>query len=60
MMALRNPHWYMHKRIEAGIPVEIDIMDPDKVIRSMIMTKLVVIGALSWAAWYIATKAGYL
>jgi hypothetical protein len=59
-MSLLNPDWYRHKRIEAGLPLEFNILDPNRDIRSMIVTKVVVIGILIWAAWYIATEAGYL
>ena len=52
-----NPDWYYQQRMQAGLDVD---FFSNKQIRSLILTKIVVVGLLLWAAWHIAVKAGYI
>jgi hypothetical protein len=58
LLAIVNPDWYFEKRTHAGL--DVDIFNPRKGIASLLVTKLVIIAGLSWGAWHIAEKAGYL
>ena len=56
--SIANPNWYIQKRMQAGL--DVNAFSPGKGIGSLIVTKAIVIAILTWAAWYIATKAGYV
>jgi hypothetical protein len=58
LMAVANPDWYVEKRMNAGL--DMDFINPNKHIVSLLITKAVVIAVLVWAAWHVAHKAGYL
>lgn len=58
LMSIANPDWYVQKKINAGL--EVDMFNPRKGIASLVVTKVIVIAALLAAAWHIANKAGYL
>jgi hypothetical protein len=58
VIAVANPDWYFAKRIQAGL--DVDLFRPYKGIASLVITKVIIIAALLWAAWHIAGKAGYL
>jgi hypothetical protein len=53
--AIVNPGWYIRKRIEANLPVDLF----NSGIRSLLVIKVIMIGVLSWAAWRAGTHAGY-
>ena len=53
--AIVDPNWYMRKRIDANLPV--DLFDTG--IRQLLIVKVIMIGVLSWAAWRAGTRAGY-
>jgi len=53
--AIVNPDWYMRKRIEANLPVDLF----NSGIRSLLVIKVIMIGVLSWAAWRAGMHAGY-
>lgn len=57
-MSVANPDWYVQKKINAGL--DVDLSNPRKDIASLVVTKIVIIAALLAAAWHIAGKAGYL
>jgi hypothetical protein len=56
--SIASPDWYFQKRIQSGL--DVDFFDPGKGIGSLIVTKAIIIAVLTWAAWHIATKAGYI
>jgi hypothetical protein len=56
--SIANPDWYFQKRMQAGL--DVDVFNSGKSFRSLIVTKAIVIAILIWAAWHIATKAGYI
>jgi hypothetical protein len=56
--SIANPDWYAQQRMQAGL--DVDFINPGRGIASLIATKVLVITILLWAAWRIATKAGYL
>jgi hypothetical protein len=58
VIALVNPDWHFQKRILSGL--EVDIFNSRKGIASLLITKAIIIGALTWIAWHIAQKAGYV
>jgi hypothetical protein len=58
IMSVVNPDWYFQRRIQAGL--EVDLFNPGKAIRSLLVTKAIVIGLEVWAAYYVAQTAGYL
>jgi hypothetical protein len=53
--AVVNPDWYMRKRMEANLPVDLF----NSGIRQLLIIKAIVIGVLSWAAWSAGIQAGY-
>jgi hypothetical protein len=53
--AIVNPDWYISKRIEANLPVDLF----NSGMRSLLVIKVIMIGVLSWAAWRAGTHAGY-
>jgi hypothetical protein len=53
--AIVNPDWYIRKRIEADLPVDLF----NSGIRSLLVIKVILIGVLSWAAWRAGIRAGY-
>ena len=53
--AVVNPDWYIRKRMEANLPVDLF----NSGIRSLLMIKAIMIGVLSWAAWRAGVQAGY-
>jgi hypothetical protein len=53
--AIVNPDWYIRKRIEAKLPVDLF----NSGIRSLLVIKVIMIGVLSWAAWRAGIQAGY-
>lgn len=55
MRAVLDPDWYMRKRIEAKLPVDLF----NSGIRSLLMIKAIMIVVLLWAAWRAGTRAGY-
>jgi hypothetical protein len=55
MRAILNPEWYMRKRIEANLPV--DLLKPGT--GGLLIIKTIMIAVLLWAAWRAGTKAGY-
>jgi len=55
--SLVNPDWYYQQRMQAGLDVD---FFSNKQIRSLILTKIVVVALLLWAAWHIAIKVGYM
>jgi hypothetical protein len=57
LMAIFNPGWYQTRRSQAGL--DIDMFNPRKGVGSLILTKVVIICVLCWAASYIAQTAGY-
>jgi hypothetical protein len=58
LMAIVNPDWYFKRRLQAGL--DVDIFNERKGIVSLLVTKVIVIALLTWVAWYIAEKAGYI
>jgi hypothetical protein len=44
--------------MQAGL--DVDFLNSGKHLRSLIVTKAIVIAILIWAAWHIAAKAGYI
>ena len=58
LRSIANPDWYRQKRMQAGL--DVDVFNSGKGIGSLIVTKAIVIAILIWAAWHIATKAGYI
>lgn len=55
LRAIVNPEWYRRKRVDANLPIDLF----DSGIRSLLTIKIIVIGALSWAAWRAGVRAGY-
>ena len=53
--AVLNPEWYVRKRIEANLPI--DLLNSG--VRGLLVIKAVMIVVLSWAAWRAGTRAGY-
>jgi hypothetical protein len=53
--AVLNPDWYMRKRIEANLPVDLF----NSGIKSLLVIKATMIVVLLWAAWRAGTRAGY-
>jgi hypothetical protein len=53
--AVLDPNWYMRKRIEANLPVDLF----NSGVKSLLMIKAIMIGVLLWAAWRAGTRAGY-
>jgi hypothetical protein len=53
--AVLNPDWYMRKRIEANLPVDLF----NSGIRGLLIIKAIMIAVLLWAAWRAGAKAGY-
>ena len=53
--AIIDPDWYLRKRIEANLPIDFF----NSGIRSLVITKVLMIGVLSWAAWRAGVHAGY-
>jgi hypothetical protein len=53
--AVLNPDWYMRKRIEANLPVDLF----NSGIKSLLVIKAIMIVVLLWAAWRAGTRAGY-
>lgn len=58
VLAIVNPNWYFKKRLKAGL--DVDFFNPHKGIASLLVTKVIIIGFLVWAAHHVASKAGYL
>jgi hypothetical protein len=58
LMAVGNPDWYFEKRMAARL--EVDFINPNKHLVSLLLTKAIIIAGLSWAGWDVAQKAGYL
>jgi len=54
IMAVANPAWYFEKRLRAGL--EVDVFNN---IRSLVITKVVIIVPMLFLAWYLGGKAGY-
>lgn len=55
MRAVLDPDWYLHKRMEANLPID----SLSSGIRSLLVIKAIMIGLLSWAAWRAGAHAGY-
>lgn len=53
--AVLNPDWYMRKRIEANLPVDLF----NSGIRSLLVIKAIMVVLLLWAAWRAGTRAEY-
>ena len=53
--AVLNPDWYLRKRIEANLPLDLFKSG----IRGLLIVKAILIAVLLWAAWRAGTKAGY-
>ena len=53
--AVVNPDWYLLKRMEANLPVDLFSSG----IRGLLVVKTIMIGVLSWAAWRAGIQAGY-
>lgn len=53
--ALINPDWYHQKRAEAGLGPDFS----GSGIKSLLVTKVIVVSVLLWAAWRAGEKAGY-
>jgi hypothetical protein len=53
--AILNPDWYMRKRMEANLPVDLF----NSGIKSLLVIKATMIAVLLWAAWRAGTRAGY-
>jgi hypothetical protein len=53
--AVVDPDWYMRKRIEANLPVDLF----NSGIRSLLVIKAIMICVLLWAAWRAGMQAGY-
>lgn len=53
--AVVNPDWYIRKRLEANLPVDLF----NSGIRGLLVAKAIMIGILSWAAWRAGIQAGY-
>ncbi len=60
LKAVLNSDWYFQQRAQAGLQRGLDILNPNKGIGSLVITKAIIIAVLAWLAWYIAGKAGYL
>ena len=56
LRAIINPDWYFEKRVEAGLGVDLF----NSGIRSLLITKAIIVALLAWAALYVGEKAGYL
>ena len=56
--SVMNPRWYAYKRLQAGL--DIDILNPGKGIKSLVITKIISTPILLFFAWHIAGKAGYI
>lgn len=55
LRAIVNPGWYRRKRIEANLPI-----DPfNSGVRSLLVIKIIMIVALSWAALRAGIRVGY-
>jgi hypothetical protein len=55
--AVRNPDWYLARRAEA-FPDEM-IVRVDDQIRSLVVTKVIIIAISAVVAWYFGRLAGY-
>ncbi len=53
--AVVNPEWYIRKRIEANLPIDLFKSG----IRAFLVVKVVMIGALLWGAWRAGRQVGY-
>ena len=53
--AVLDPDWYMRKRIQANLPVDLF----NSGIKSLLAIKAIMIVVLLWAAWRAGTRAGY-
>jgi hypothetical protein len=55
--AVANPGWYLENRARAGL--EVNIVDPSSDIRSLVITKVVIILPMIFLAYFLGGKAGY-
>lgn len=55
--AIINPDWYQTRRMEAGL--DIRFLNARHGVSSLIVTKLILIGILSFVAWKLGQNAGY-
>lgn len=56
--SVRNPKWYAYKKLQAGL--DVDISNPERGVRSLVITKIIFTPILLFLAWHIARTAGYL
>ena len=55
--AVLNPDWYYNERMKAGL--NSGMLNTEKQLKRMIITKFVIVLVLSSIAWHIGQKAGY-